>query len=114
MRKGVQEADEALLARSMDSKITEQAVAAMLADEALQLRRAAAFQGYSAFLQKPMVRARPNKQFLAATVQSVESGELCIPERQLSDVVKRASFCSPCYRPVMDKVANVEPEWWQV
>jgi hypothetical protein len=86
LRKGAREADEAFLARSMDSDSTEQAVAAMLADEALQLRRAAGFQGYSAFLQKPAVRARPNKQFLAATVRSVESGELCISEGQLSDV----------------------------
>ncbi|GAQ89112.1 hypothetical protein KFL_004880070 [Klebsormidium nitens] len=45
----------------------------MLADEASQLRQAAGFQGYSAFLQKPVLRARPNKQFLAATVRSVES-----------------------------------------
>ena len=61
----------------MDKEITEQAVAALLAEEAAQLRRAAGFQGYSAFLQKPSVRARPNKQFLAATVRSVESGENC-------------------------------------
>jgi hypothetical protein len=81
----------------MDSKITERAVAAMLADEAQQLRRAAGVQGYSAFLQKPVVRARPNKQFLAATVRSVESGELCVPEGQLSDVVKLLpNVCSSC------------------
>lgn len=62
---------------------SEQAVAAMLAEEAAQLRKAAGFQGYSAFLQKPVVRARPNKQFLAATVRSVESGKLSLSLLQL-------------------------------
>jgi hypothetical protein len=51
---------------------TERRLAAMIEEEAAVLRRQADRDGVAAYLAKPVVKARPNRQFLSAMVRSVE------------------------------------------
>jgi hypothetical protein len=51
---------------------TERRLAAMIEEEAAVLRKQADRDGVAAYLAKPVVKARPNRQFLSAMVRSVE------------------------------------------
>ncbi|XP_024400007.1 uncharacterized protein [Physcomitrium patens] len=51
---------------------TERRLAALIMEEAKMMRQRAETDGVSAYLAKPVVKARPNRQFLSAMVRSVQ------------------------------------------
>ena len=51
---------------------TENRIASVLLREAAELRRRAERDGVRAYLEKPIVRHRPNSRFLTATVLGVQ------------------------------------------
>lgn len=53
---------------------TEAKLASLLMEEARRLRERADKEGVGAYLAKPVVRIRPNPQFMKATVQGVQQG----------------------------------------
>lgn len=61
---------------------TERRLAAMIMEEANMMRQRAEKDGVGAYLAKPVVKARPNRQFLTAMVRGVQHGTcaslLCI------------------------------------
>jgi hypothetical protein len=53
---------------------TERRLAAMIMEEANVMRQRAEKDGVGAYLLKPVVKARPNRQFLTAMVRGVQHG----------------------------------------
>jgi hypothetical protein len=53
---------------------TERRLAALIMEEANMMRQRAERDGVSAYLAKPVVKARPNRQFLGAMMRSVQHG----------------------------------------
>lgn len=53
---------------------TERRLAAMIMEEANMMRQRAEKDGVGAYLAKPVVKARPNRQFLTAMVRGVQQG----------------------------------------
>lgn len=53
---------------------TERRLAAMIMEDANLMRQRAEKDGVGAYLAKPVVKARPNRQFLTAMVRGVQHG----------------------------------------
>jgi len=53
---------------------TERRLAAMIMEEANMMRQRAEKDGVGAYLAKPVVKARPNRQFLTAMVRGGQHG----------------------------------------
>ncbi|KAI9182466.1 hypothetical protein LWI28_025675 [Acer negundo] len=67
---------------SMDLE-TENRIAAILMNEATELRRQAEKEGVHAYLQQPKVRGRPNSRFLTATVLGVQQANRSVEVNEM-------------------------------
>ena len=67
--------DVVSLSGSMNPE-TERRLAALIMEEANMMRQRAERDGVSAYLAKPVVKARPNRQFLGAMMRSVQHGNI--------------------------------------
>lgn len=71
---------------------TERRLAALIMEEANMMRRQAERDGVGAYLLKPVIKARPNRQFLNAMVRNVQQGK---PIHSIMSHFHSARFCSP-------------------
>ncbi|TXG71711.1 hypothetical protein EZV62_000290 [Acer yangbiense] len=70
------------LSNCMDLE-TENRIAAILMNEAAELRRQAEKEGVHAYLQQPKVRGRPNSRFLTATVLGVQQANRSVEVNEM-------------------------------